>query len=73
MLIARIYDKGGLQPSPTHNLQMMRSKPREEAPNVNIMLISGITTGDDKGKQLKESTWVHKASTKQVKFDLEHA
>jgi len=33
---------------------MMRDKPREEDLNVNIMLRSGINTGNDKGKQLEE-------------------
>ena len=51
----------------------MRSKPREEDLNVNIALQSGITTGDDKGKQPKESTWVRKAPMKEQKFDLECA
>ena len=55
-LIARIRDKGALPPQPTQNLQMMRSEPHEEYPNVNIMLQSGITTGDDKGKKPKDST-----------------
>jgi len=32
----------------------MRSEPREEDLNVNIVLRSGITTGDDKGKQSEE-------------------
>jgi len=55
MLIARLHDKGTLQPPPTLNLQMMRSELREEDPNVNIVLRSGITIGDDKGTQLEES------------------
>ncbi len=49
----------------------MRSKRCEEDPNVNIVLRSGITIGDDKGKQPEESTWVHKAPVKEVEFDLE--
>lgn len=36
-----------------------------------MMLRSGATTGEDKGKQLEENTWVHKAPTKEPKFDLE--
>ena len=71
-LIARIRDKGALPPPSTQNLQMMRSEPREEVPNVNIVLRSGIATGDDKGKQPKDSTWVRKVLTKEVEFDLEH-
>jgi len=49
-LIARIHHKGALPPSLTQNLQMMRCEPREEDPNINIMLRNGITIGDDKGK-----------------------
>ena len=55
-LIVCLCDKGTLQPPPTQNLQMMRSELREEDPNVNIMLQSGITTRDDKGKKPEEST-----------------
>jgi len=72
-LIVRLRDKGALQPPPTQNLQMMKSEPREEDPNVNIVLRSGIMIGDDKGKQCKESAWVCKAPTKEPEFDLEHA
>jgi len=50
---------------------MMRSKLCEEDPNVNIVLRSGIAIGDDKGRQLEENTWVCKAPTKEVEFDLE--
>jgi len=49
-LIARLHEKGVFQPPLTQNLEMMRSEPREENPNVNIVLRRGITTGDDKGK-----------------------
>ena len=52
---------------------MMRSQSCEEDPNVNIVLRSGITTGDEKGKQLEDSTWVHKAMEKEAKFNLERA
>jgi len=72
-LIERLRDKGALQPPPTQNLQMMRYELCEEDPNVNIMLQSGITTGDDKGKHPKESTWVRKALMKEPEFDLELA
>jgi len=51
---------------------MMRSKPRKEDPNVNMMLRSSVTTGEDKGKQPEEDTWVRKAPTKEPEFDLEH-
>jgi len=47
-MIARIHDKGALPPLLTQNLQMMRSKSREEDPNVNIVLKSGIAIGDNK-------------------------
>jgi len=70
-LIARIRDKGALPPPPTQNLQMMRFEPCEEDPNVNIALRSGIVTGDDKGKQPEDSTWVRKALMKEAEFDLE--
>ena len=72
-LIVRLREKGVLQPPPTQNLQMMRSEPREEDPNVNMMLRSDMTMGDDKGKQPKESAWVRKAPTKEPEFDLERA
>lgn len=52
---------------------MVRSKPRKEDPNVNMMLRSGATTGEDKGKQPEEDTWVHKVHTKEPKFDLQRA
>ena len=52
---------------------MMRSEPREEDPNVNIVLRSGISTGDDKGKQPEDNTWVHKDLAKEAEFDLERA
>jgi len=49
-LIARVCDKGVLPPQSTQNLQMMRDELHEEDPNVNIVLQSGIATGDNKGK-----------------------
>jgi len=51
----------------------MRSELHKEDPNVNIVLLSGITMGDDKDKQPEDSTWVYKALTKEVEFDLERA
>jgi len=63
-LIARIRGKGVLPSPSTQNLQMMRSKPREEDPNVKIVLQSGMVVIDDKVKQLEDSTWVHKALAK---------
>lgn len=53
-------------------LQMIRVEPNEEDPNVNIMLRSGLTIGDDKGKQPEEDGWVRKAPKKEISFDLEH-
>lgn len=50
---------------------MMRSEPRKEDLNVDIVLRSGITTRGDKGKQLEESVWVCKAPIKEPRFDLE--
>ena len=70
-IIVRVHDEGALQPPLTQNLQMMRSKPREEGSNVKIMLRSSITIGDEKGKQPKEIAWVHKAPRKEPEFDLE--
>lgn len=51
----------------------MRDEPHEGDLNVNIVLRSGIATGDDKGKQPKDNTWVCKAPEKEAKFDLECA
>jgi len=50
---------------------MMRFELRGEDLNLNMVLQSEITMGDDKGKQLEDNTWVHKASAKEVEFDLE--
>ena len=72
-LIAKMREKGVLQPPLTQNLHMMRSEPRKEDPNVNMMLKSGVMTGDDKGKHQEESVWVRKAPIKEPKFDLERA
>jgi len=51
----------------------MRSKPHEEDPNMNMMLRSGATTGENKGKQPEEDTWVRKAPIKETKLELERA
>lgn len=59
----------GMQP--TKNLQMMMAEPHKEDPNVNIVLHSGMTTGEDKGKQPEESEWVCKSLEKEVGFNLE--
>jgi len=70
-LIARLHNKGALQPPLTQNLQMMRFEPCEEDPNVHIVLQSELMIEDDKGKKPEESTWVSKAPTKEPKVDLE--
>lgn len=51
---------------------MMRSEPCEDDPSINIVMRSGITTGEDKsiGKQLEENPWVHRATNKDTEFDL---
>ena len=49
-LIVKLREKWVLQPPLTQNMQMMRSELREEDLNVNIVLRSGITSDDDKGK-----------------------
>jgi len=52
---------------------MIKVEPRVEDPNVNMMLRSGATMGEGKGKRPKEDAWVGKAPAKQPKFDLERA
>lgn len=49
---------------------MMRSEPCDEDPNVNMMLRNGMNTREYKGKYPEEDTWVHKAPTKDLEFDL---
>jgi len=49
-LITQMHKKGVLHPIVTQNIQMMRFELCEEDPNVNIVLRSGATTGEDKGK-----------------------
>jgi len=48
--ITHMHEKGVLQPPPTQNIQMMRSEPREEDSNVNMVLKSSATIVEDKGK-----------------------
>lgn len=50
---------------------MMGVEPLDEDLNVNIALRSGMTTGDDKGKQPKDNGWVRKARENEIGFDLE--
>lgn len=51
MLIAKMLEKKNQQT--TQNIQMMRAEPREEDHSINIVMRSGIATGEDKGKQLE--------------------
>lgn len=46
------------------NIQMMRSKLREEDPNVNMMIRSGTATGEDKRELIEEKPGVPKTPTK---------
>jgi len=71
-LIAQMREKGVLLANPTQNIQMLKAKPHMEDPNVNMMLQSGTTIGEDKGKQPEADAWVCKAPPKQPDFDLEH-
>jgi len=52
---------------------MMRVEPCEEDPKISIVLGTGATTGEDKGKQPEEGEWVRKSPEKETGFDLEHA
>lgn len=54
MLIAQIREKRVVQPTPTQNIQMMRSKPCEEDPNMTMMLRSGTTIGEIKRNDLNK-------------------
>lgn len=60
-------------PQPTQNLQMMSVEPCKEDHSINIMIGSGISTGEDKGKQPETEGWVRKATEKEVGFDLNRA
>ena len=55
------------------NIQMMRSELHEEDPNMNMVLRSGATIGEDKRKKPEGDMWVRKAPTKEPEFDLERA
>ena len=50
ILLDKIHKKGAKPEKPTQNLQIMRAEPREEDYMVNILLWSGATTSEDKGK-----------------------
>ena len=54
VLIVKMQEKRAQPKQPTQNLQMMRVEPCEEDPNVNIVLQSGMTTGEDKRSNLKK-------------------
>ena len=69
MLIAQMHEKGVLQPTPTQNVQMMRSEPREGDPNVSMVLRSDANTGEDKEKQPGDDVWVCKTPTKVSELD----
>jgi len=49
-VIAQMHEKWVSQPTPTQNIEMTRFEPREENPNVNMVLRSGATMGEDKTK-----------------------
>lgn len=57
--------------TPTQNVQMMKSEPHKEYLNMNMMLRSGASIGEDKGKQREEDAWVHRAPTKKQEVYLE--
>jgi len=64
-LIAQMHEKGVLQPTPTQNVQMTRSEPREEDPSVNMVLRSSATTGGDARKKSGKDEKGHSALTKE--------
>lgn len=68
-LITEIHEKRAAQPTTMQNVQMMRSEPREEDSNVSMILKSGVTIGEDKGKLTKGGLGVRKTPTKQHEFD----
>lgn len=55
---------------PMQNIHMMRCKPREENPSVNIAMRSGIATGEGKVEG-KSDTCIHRADEKNNGFDLQ--
>ena len=58
---------------PMQNMQTMREKPSKEDHSINIVRQSGISMGEDKGKRPENKGWVHKATEKEVEFDLNRA
>ena len=59
-LIAQIREKRVVQQMTTQNVQNMRAEPCEEDPNINMVLKSGTTTGEDKRKVTKDDVGVRK-------------
>lgn len=59
-LIAEIREKRVVEPTTTQNVLMMRSKPRKEDPQVNMVLRSGTATRVDRRDLSKEGTGVGK-------------
>lgn len=57
-LIAQICEKRPVPPTMTQNVQMMRFEPRDEDTNVNTVLRSGTTTGEEKGNLTKDDAGV---------------
>lgn len=70
-LIAQMYKKGVLQTTPTQNVQMMTSEPREEDPSVNMVLRSSTATGGDARKQPVEDERGRDAPTREPNFEME--
>lgn len=52
---------------------MMRAEPHKEDHIINIVARSGMAIGEDKGKWPETDGWVHKASKKDLDFDLNRA
>lgn len=59
-------------PQPTKHIQMMRSEPREDDPNVNIVMQSGVATSEGKveRKQPESKSWFWNAGEKNARFYL---
>jgi len=52
---------------------MMRADPCEEDHSINIVTCSGMAIGEDKVKNIETEGWVHKATKKEVVFNLNRA
>lgn len=55
MLLAQIHKKKEAPPTTMKNVKMMRSKPCNDEPIVNMVLWSGIATGEVNGKANMEA------------------